>query len=158
MNPGQVSIIGCGNILFGDDGFGPGVIDHLQKKAQLPEGVEVIDAGTGAGELLLDALLGESKLEKIILVDAMDWGLVPGTVREIEFDKIPQNKRGDFSIHQFLDLNILNELKLRKGIDVRILGCQVQSIPEEIEPGLSPAVESAIEPTIRLIFQILAVV
>jgi hydrogenase maturation protease len=40
----EIVICGCGNPLFADDGFGPAVVEELQK-LDLPENVKVIDAG-----------------------------------------------------------------------------------------------------------------
>ncbi|TGE31106.1 hydrogenase maturation protease [Desulfosporosinus sp. Sb-LF] len=144
MRTGQILVVGCGNLLFGDDGFGPGVIECLKAKYQLPDGVEVIDAGTSAGDLLLDALLGERGPKQVILIDAIDLGLKPGTVKEIDLEEIPLNKRDDFSVHQFPSLDILKKLRDSKSVDVRFLGCQVESIPEEICQGLSDSVAHAV--------------
>jgi coenzyme F420 hydrogenase subunit delta len=39
-------VFGWGNILFGDDGFGPAVVKYLQDNYPLPEEVLALDAGT----------------------------------------------------------------------------------------------------------------
>ena len=39
-----ILIFGCGNTLWGDDGFGPAVIEHLHRHCQ----VKIIVAQTGA--------------------------------------------------------------------------------------------------------------
>ncbi|MEL7563932.1 MAG: hydrogenase maturation protease [Dehalobacterium sp.] len=150
MHAGQIKVIGCGNLLFGDDGFGPAVISCLEEKFPVDHKVELVDAGTGAGELLLDAYLGEAKIKTIILIDAMDLGLPTGTVKEVSMENIPSLKRDDFSIHQFPSLDILSELK-RKGVDVRIVGCQVETIPEEVCCGLSEVVAMAVPKTALMI-------
>ena len=46
----EIMVVGCGNILFADDGFGPAVIEALGKISEehpLPEKVKIVDAGTG---------------------------------------------------------------------------------------------------------------
>lgn len=153
MRPGQVMVIGCGNILFGDDGFGPGVIEYLRVGRRLPEGVELVDAGTGAGDLLLDVLLGENGLKKMILLDAVDLGYPPGTVVEIPLENIPLKKKANYSVHQFPALDILMELKNRKGVDVHLWGCQVETIPGEICPGLSPPVEKSLPVAAKIVYE-----
>ena len=147
----QVMVIGCGNVLFGDDGFGPAVVERLEAEYRLPAEVVVIDGGTAAGELLLDALLGEDTPETLIIIDAMDFGLEPGAVQEIPIDALPQNKHADFSVHQFPAVNILKELKERKGVSLRLLGCQVGSLPREIRPGLSAPVARAVGITAKMV-------
>lgn len=67
-------VIGIGNVLLGDDGFGPNVIGILQAKWDLPATVELIDAGT-PGLDLADILCGR---EAVILVDAVTTGGAPG--------------------------------------------------------------------------------
>ena len=47
----SILIFGCGNTLWGDDGFGPAVIEHLHRHYQLPEDVIV---GTSIRDLLFD--------------------------------------------------------------------------------------------------------
>lgn len=143
MYAGQIKVIGCGNLLFGDDGFGPAVISCLQEELETDPEVELVDAGTSAGELLLDAFLGESEIKTIILIDAMDLGQSPGTVKEVSVEDIPSLKRDDFSVHQFPSLDLILELT-RKGVDVRVVGCQVETIPEEVCFGLSEIVVSAV--------------
>ncbi|MEJ2226508.1 MAG: hydrogenase maturation protease [Syntrophobacterales bacterium] len=50
----SVLIFGCGNILFGDDGFGPAVVQQLQEQHRLPEDILAQDVGTGIREILFD--------------------------------------------------------------------------------------------------------
>ena len=151
----QIMVIGCGNVLFGDDGFGPAVIEHLQTKYRLPDEIVLIDAGTSSGELLFDALLSEDTPAMLIIIDAMDFGLEPGIVESIPLEAIPTKKLADFSVHQFPALDILKELKERRGVDLRILACQVESIPMEIRQGLSSSVARAVGQTAKDIFEIL---
>jgi coenzyme F420 hydrogenase subunit delta len=133
----SIIIFGCGNILFGDDGFGPAVAEELQQNYDIPEHVCVINAGTSVRELLFNITLDEKKPENIIVVDAVDFGKPPGEIFEIDLDELPEKKIDDFSMHQMPTSNLLRELRDLCGVDVRILSCQVEKIPEEVEPGLS---------------------
>jgi len=47
-----VLILGCGNILFGDDGFGPKVVEYLEQNYPIPENAEVINAGCSVRNIL----------------------------------------------------------------------------------------------------------
>ncbi|MEL7637208.1 MAG: hydrogenase maturation protease [Anaerolineaceae bacterium] len=149
----QVLVIGCGNVLFGDDGFGPAVIKHLQTDYHLPAEVVTLDVGTAGGELLLDALLGEVTPRTLIIVDAMDVGLEPGTVKGIPLETLPENKQADFSVHQFPAFDILRGLKEQKGVNLYLLGCQVESLPREICLGLSAPVAMAVRKTANLVVE-----
>lgn len=140
----RVLVLGCGNILFGDDGFGVEVANYLNENYELPVDVKVLDAGTGVRDILFNMVLFQGGPRKIIVVDAVEKGRPPGEVFEIDLDDIPTNKTDDFSMHQMPSSNMLKELRDFCGIDVRILVCQVKHIPEEIEMGLSEEVRKAI--------------
>ena len=60
-------IVGCvGNVLRGDDGFGPAVAERL---TDLPEGAEVVETGIGGIALLQELLAG---CDGLVLIDAVD--------------------------------------------------------------------------------------
>ena len=67
----DILIAGVGNILFGDDGFGPAVADYLIKHAVLPPDILVLNAETSVRNILFDLILVEYKPEKIVVVDAV---------------------------------------------------------------------------------------
>ena len=141
----SILVFGCGNILFGDDGFGPAVVNHLQEKYSLPDDVLVMDVGTSIRDILFDLALSEKKPKKIIVVDAVDYpDRKPGEVFEIPVEGIPENKTSDFSLHQFPTVNILQELKDHTRIEVKIIVAQTEEIPDTVKPGLSQAMEGAI--------------
>lgn len=130
-------IFGCGNILLGDDGFGPTVAEELEQKYNIPEDVCVLNVGTSVREILFNVTIDEKKPKKIIIVDAIDVGKQPGEIFEIDLDDLPEKKIDDFSMHQLPTSNLLRELRDLCNVDVRILSCQVKNIPEEVQPGLS---------------------
>ena len=55
----SILIFGCGNILWGDDGFGPAVIAHLKEHYLLPDDVLALDVGTSIRDILFDLILSE---------------------------------------------------------------------------------------------------
>jgi coenzyme F420 hydrogenase subunit delta len=139
-----VLVLGCGNILFGDDGFGPAVVDHMRAHLEIPKDVYVEDVGTGVRDILFTLLLGEKKPERIVIVDAMDVGREPGEVFLTQADNIQAEKVDDFSMHQVPTSNLLKELQEQADVDVVVVSCQVESIPEEISEGLSACIKKAV--------------
>jgi coenzyme F420 hydrogenase subunit delta len=142
QNP--VIVLGCGNILFGDDGFGPSVVEFITNNYLIPENVSVINAGTSVREILFNIVLNKQRPEKIIIVDAIDAGRQPGEIFELSVDEIPENKIDDFSFHQLPTSNLLKELKQHCNVEVIIISAQVKNIPQEICPGLSKSLIDAI--------------
>ena len=72
----RVIIAGIGNVLLGDDGVGPYVVQLLKSRFELDDGVEVEDLGTPALDII-DYFAGKDAL---IVVDSVDNGAAPGTV------------------------------------------------------------------------------
>ncbi len=151
-------IFGCGNLIMGDDGYGPAAIEHLLANYHLPENIQAIDAGTCVREYLFDYLLTEEgRPETIIVLDAVDFTEhQPGEVFEILPSQIPAKKIHDFSLHQFPTVNLLQELSENTGIKVQIFAAQIKFIPEEIAPGLSPVMTQAVTKTCEKLSQILS--
>jgi coenzyme F420 hydrogenase subunit delta len=127
------------------------VAEELQQNYDIPEHVCVINAGISVRELLFNITLDEKKPEKIIIVDAVDFGKSPGELFEIDLDELPENKIDDFSMHQMPTSNLLRELRDLCDVEVRILSCQVEKIPEEVEPGLSKTLKGKVEEMCEMI-------
>ena len=140
----KVLIFGCGNTLFGNDGFGPEVANYLNTHHKMPDEVLVLDAGTGIRDFIFDLLLMEKKPEIILIVDAVTVdGREQGDVFEIDLPDVPREKMSDFSLHQSPCSDLLSQLR-DQGVDVRILGMHTTSIPNEINPGLCPKAQKAV--------------
>ena len=137
-------VLGCGNILFGDDGFGCAVVDYVEKHHDVPEGVCLLDAGTSVRKLLFTLCLSSVRPERLLIVDAIDAGRTPGEIFEIDPAEIPAVKLDDFSLHQLPTSNLLRELQESCGVEVRVLACQTGPLPEAVSAGLSDAVSQAV--------------
>lgn len=150
-----VLILGCGNILLGDDGFGPEVIAYLQAHSSFQEEVSLVDAGTGVIDILFNIALSEVKPRRIVLVDTMESGLPPGTLSVISPESIQGRELRTFSQHQIPTSKILNELRELGGIEITILTIEPEQIPQEIRPGLSPVVREAVLHACEIIIKML---
>lgn len=151
----NILVFGCGNILLGDDGFGPRVADELFKNYHLPGNVGVINAGTSVRNILFDITLSEKKPEKIIIVDAIDAAKTPGEIFVLSIDEIPEKKIDDFSMHQIPTSNLLKELKDYCKVDVIIIACQIENIPEEVTASISKKMTDAIPEVCKRINEII---
>jgi len=137
-------VLGCGNVLFGDDGFGCEVIAYLEEHHDVPESVCLLDVGTGVRKLLFTICLSSARPRRILIIDAIDAGRTPGEIFEIDPSEIPVVKLDDFSLHQLPTSNLLHELQESCGVEVRVLACQTGPLPESISSGLSKAVRDAV--------------
>jgi coenzyme F420 hydrogenase subunit delta len=137
-------VLGCGNILFGDDGFGCALVEYTDSRHRVPDDVCMLDAGTGVRKLLFTLCLSAARPRRLLIVDALDAGRSPGELFELDPAGIPPIKLDDFSMHQIPTSNLLRELQDECGVEVRVLACQTGPLPQEISPGLSPPVQKAL--------------
>ncbi len=146
---GRTVVIGVGNLLLRDEGVGIHVVQELQKRA-FPPGVEVLDGGV-AGVRLLDLFSGAQKL---LLVDAAEMGLEPGSiVRFTPEDVRFQSGELKLSTH---DVALPEVLAIARAVnqcpsEVVIIGIQ----PKEISWGteLTPEVGAAIPKVVELVLE-----
>ena len=144
-------ILGCGNILFGDDGFGCAVVQHLETSGSVPEEACIAEAGTGVRKLLFTLCLSPVRPRRLLIVDAFDVGRPPGQLFEIDPAEIPAIKCDDFSMHQVPTSNLLRELQQQCGVEVRGLARQHAPLPDQVSVGLSDSVQQAVSVAARWI-------
>jgi coenzyme F420 hydrogenase subunit delta len=146
----EILIVGCGNPLFADDGFGPAVAEEMQKLS-LPNNISIIDAGLG-GPHFIFPLIDPEVTKKLIIVCAADFDAEPGSIAKFRVEDLPPNSFRDAHSE---DLN--NPLQRIKGkVEIIILGCQPSRITDpEMEIGLSDEVSHAVPKTIRIILELI---
>jgi coenzyme F420 hydrogenase subunit delta len=147
----EILVIGCGNILFKDDGFGPAVIealDELSKEKPLPDNTMTLDAGTGGPHFVFS--LPHESWKKMIVVDIVQFGAEPGTIRVFSVDELP--KGAYENVHSWPVNQPLHDLS--KVCEVMVVGCQPESVSApDIELGLTKSVEDAIPEAIKIILK-----
>ena len=145
MFDSRVLVLGCGNILFGDDALGPRVVEALNADPDLPADVAALDAGTAVRSLIFDLLLSEKQPELVIVVDAINkLDREPGEVFEIDVEAMDTKKIGDFSMHQFPTSNLLKELRETSRGELKVIAIQAAYVPDHMDEVLSPEAEAAI--------------
>jgi len=148
----EIVIAGCGNPLFADDGFGPAVVEEMQKFT-LPDNVTVIDAGLG-GPHFIFTLLDPEVTKKLVIVDIADFGAEPGSIAKFRVEDLPPGAYRD--AHSWDLTEPLQRIK--DQIDVTIIGCQPAKVTApEFELGLSEELQRAIPKTIRVILETIGV-
>jgi hydrogenase maturation protease len=139
-------LVACvGNVLRGDDGFGPAVAARLE--GALPEGVELVETGIGGIALVQELLAGCGGL---VLVDAIDEHEAPGTLFRIE----PEVEEGAHvpDVHLANPDRVLGMAKAMGALPERvvIVGCQPAEV-DELGEGLSPEVGAALERAVEAV-------
>lgn len=153
-------IVGCGNILFGDDGFGPTVISKLNElkktKKELKyldcENIGIIDAGTAASHFIISLIDEQTKIKKMIIVDIIDYKLKPGELKKLTINDLPNIPKYYIDAHNMPLAGMLIDISKNYNIKVSIIGCQYKYISApDIHLGLSTEVSESIYPAIDMI-------
>ena len=149
----RILIAGIGNVLRGDDGFGPAVVQALLARGPLPSGVHAVELGIGGIGLVHELMDG---YDALVIVDAVDRGGAPGTVYVLDpdvpdIDQIAAADRltlGD--VHETVPARAL-VLARAAGVlppTIRIIGCQpaeTDDLSMDLSPTIQPAVAMAID-------------
>lgn len=150
----RVLILGIGNVLWADEGFGVRCIEALAEAHALPEGVTLLDGGT-QGLYLLPFLDG---IEALLVFDAIDYGLPPGTMKVVRGDEVPAFMGAKkMSLHQtgFQDVIATARLTGCCPPDLVLIGCQPVEL-EDYGGGLRPAVAARIPQALEIARGVLA--
>jgi hydrogenase maturation protease len=133
-------VAGFGNVLRGDDGFGVEVIRRLREGNQRPD-VELMEVGT-AGIRLAQELL--TPYERLIIVDAMNRGGLPGSIYVTEVQDV--ESAGDIDMHVAVPSRALAVAKALGGLPRRvfIIGCEPAEV-DELTTDLTPEVQAAVD-------------
>ncbi len=124
-------VVGIGNVLLGDEGIGCHVAQALEG-VPLPD-VEIIDGGTCP-----DVLELVDRADKLVIVDAVKGGGVPGQIYRFRPEDITVEQKRVLSLH---DMSLMDSLKLTQlwhsmgetviiGIEPRELGWGLELSPE----------------------------
>lgn len=146
--PQAVTVLGIGNVLWADEGFGVRCAELLQQRYEFDAPVRIVDGGT-QGLYLIDQVGSASHL---LIFDAVDYGLAPGTLMTARDDEVPQYLGAKkMSLHQtgFQEVLALARFTGRYPQHVLLVGCQ----PEELEDyggSLRPSVRAALDGALAL--------
>ncbi len=141
-NMKKIGVMGIGNILLSDEGFGVKLLHILEAKYEFPENVTLIDGGT-AGIFLSPEI---DNLEKLLIIDVVNASGNPGDIivykkEDFFIDKLPLK----LSPHQLglQEILLLNEMKGTCPEEIELIGI----IPKSIETGtsLTPELESKLK-------------
>ena len=82
----QTLVLGLGNVLWADEGFGVRAVEALNEAYCFPPGVRLMDGGT-QGIFLLPWV---RSCDRLLILDAIDFGLEPGELRVMHQDEVPR--------------------------------------------------------------------
>ena len=147
-NTGTVVVLGIGNLLWADEGFGVRCVEAFQQRHDFEPAVELVDGGT-QGLYLIQHVQQASHL---LIFDAVDYGLPPGTLKVVDDEEVPRFLGAKkMSLHQtgFQEVLMLAQLTEQYPERVRLIGCQPQQL-EDYGGSLTLVVKDAMEQALQL--------
>ncbi len=148
----RIGLMGVGNILLRDEGFGVKLLYVIKANYDFPENVVLIDGGT-AGIFLSPEI---DYLDKLLIIDVVKAKGEPGEVKVYQkedffIDRLPLK----LSPHQLglQEVLLLNEIKGTCPKEVKLIGV----IPKSVETGtgLTPQLEAKIPEVEKMVVEIL---
>jgi hydrogenase maturation protease len=134
-----IHILGLGNILLQDEGFGVHFIRWFSKAYALPENVKVVDGGT-LGYQLLDILSG---CEEAIIIDVIKLNDRPGSVYRFSRDEMDIHLPPPTSVHEVKFADVICKLELMGEAPPMVFLCVVPEKYDEMNLEMSPVMEAS---------------
>jgi hydrogenase maturation protease len=150
----HVLVLGVGNLLWADEGFGVRCVEELSARYDWPEQVEIVDGGT-QGLALIPYL---QRASRVVLLDALDFGLEPGTLIQVPGERVPHYLAArKTSLHQtgMSEVFACADLLGATPRELVLIGVQ-PVVLEDYGGSLSPLVAQRVPVAIRLTLHQLA--
>lgn len=149
----EVLVLGIGNVLWADEGFGVRAVEALHAGYEMPRGVNVVEGGT-QGLLLFNDVCAARRL---ILFDAVDYRLPAGTLKVVRDADVPSWSSAKMSMHQsgFQELLALARLQGRLPERMTLIGVQPENL-SDFGGSLTATVRGRLDEAVRLAVEELA--
>jgi len=150
----NILILGIGNLLWADEGFGVRCVELLNERYRFPDSVRLMDGGT-QGIYLVQHV---QQADCLIVFDAVDYGLLPGTLKIVRDDEVPKFMGAKkMSLHQtgFQDVLALAEFTGSYPRELLLVGVQPEQL-EDFGGSLREPVRAQLEPALEIALAFLA--
>lgn len=154
VSPPSVLLLGIGNVLWADEGFGVRAVEALNRHYEFPDNVVLMDGGTQGIYLVQHVQAADI----LVVFDAIDYGLAPGTLKRVEGDAVPRFMGArKMSLHQTGFQEVLATARLLDDYPQHLLLIGVQPVAlEDYGGSLRPAVKAQIRPAVQIALDYLA--
>ena len=143
----EVLVLGIGNVLWADEGFGVRAVEALHQGWRMPAAVSLVDGGT-QGMYLLDHVCSAGR---VLVLDAIDFDLPPGTLRVFRDSEVPEGSGQAMSLHQATFQELLSLARVRGRFPDRITLIGVQpEILDDLGGSLSARVRARLDEAVGL--------
>ena len=143
----ETLVLGIGNVLWADEGFGIRAVEALHARYTFPEDVRVMDGGT-QGIFLLPWVCSAKRL---LILDAVDFGMEPATLRMVQGEDVPRFMGAKkVSMHQAGFQEVLASANLAGSLpaELALVGVQPELLDDyggSLTDGVRARIDEAVE-------------
>jgi hydrogenase 3 maturation protease len=130
-------VVGVGHVLWGDDGVGPAAVQALHESLPVNDRLQYIDAGPAPENYT--GKLREFRPDIVLLVDAAEMDLLPGSYRCIDLSDLDGFSASGHS----LPLSVISAY-LQVELNCRILLIGIQPETLAFGAGLTDSVQGTV--------------
>ncbi|MEN1680140.1 MAG: hydrogenase maturation protease [Planctomycetota bacterium] len=149
----ETLIIGCGNLLRGDDAVGPVLVRRMWDRG-LPNGVHCADGGTGG----MDVAFQMRGVERVILVDACESGSEPGALFQLpgeEVENLPPIEGVNLHAFRWDHALAFARWLLKDDYPRRVTVYLIEGCGFNVGEPLTPEVDLAIDRLVERLFDVI---
>jgi hydrogenase maturation protease len=149
VSPADVTVLGIGNLLMGDEGVGIHLIRTLEESYTFSPSINLIDGGTTG----LDLIPYFEDCKKMIIIDAVDSQKEPGYIETLFNEEIHFRFNTKLSLHHAGLADVLSVIKLTDipSPDMMLIGIQPKIVEMGIE--LSDVISDKMEMTLSIVIE-----
>lgn len=138
----EITVLGIGNVILRDEGFGVRVVEYLDACYDFPEQVQLVDGGT-LGVELLQFVTGTGRL---LVIDSINGGGEPGQMFRFRNEAVMEHFQDKLSAHEVGIQDVLAALAVtgQRIPEVVVIGAQPFDLGAGVE--LSPGMQALLEP------------
>ena len=136
---------------MGDDGLGLAALTRLREEWSVPPEVELVDGGTW-GMNLLPIIEGA---ERVLLIDAINVGAMPGTEVVITRHRLPRYLATKISPHQVDLRDVLAVAELRGTLPEQTTAIGLQPADIELSNDLSDVLSRRLDDLVSVVVRLL---
>ncbi len=136
----RTTILGLGNTLLRDEGFGVHFLKEMEKKYRFPENVQLIDGGT-LGYGLLDTI---SSCDRLLVIDVIKSKEKPGSIYRFTQTEMELHLPTPTSAHEVEFFDVLCKAEMMGALPETIFLCITpRDYGGEMEMSMSPVMLEA---------------
>lgn len=143
----SVLVLGLGNTIMSDDGFGVKALAALSSRYRFPESVCLLDGGT----LGLDLLPRLEGVDRLLIIDALEMKAPAGRIVRLEGEEVPRAFASKLSVHQMGVQDLLAVAELQGHLPATLVVWGVQPHSVQMGTELTTAVAAAVDEVVACV-------